>query len=214
MIRKTFLGTVAGLALSSAALAQVNVVPQVGTTAAYAAKNTFSSAFFGLVPPASATDMVCIAGSASKTIRVQRIVIGGTAGTLVSLPIQVVRRASLDTGGTAASTTANPGTAANIASRDTSIAANTGSTATLISYTAVPTINDTAPVYLDSAMMTLNTTAAASNPIMAVFDWSRDIENLIQVPTLRGTSQQICVNFNGVSISSGVLNGQITWTEE
>jgi len=214
MIRKLLLGTVAGLTLSGAASAQVNVVPQVGTTAAYLAKTTYSSSFFGLVPPASATDMVCIAGSASKIIRVQRIVIGGTAGTLVSLPVNVVRRASLDTGGTAASTTANPGVTTQIASRDTGIAGNTSATATLVSYTAVPTINDTSPVYLDSAMMTLNNFTTASNPLMTAFDWSRDIENLIQVPTLRGVSQQLCVNFNSVSITSGVLNGQITWTEE
>jgi hypothetical protein len=166
------------------------------------------------VPPASATDELCIAGSATKVIRIDRIVIGGTATTLVSLPVTVVRRAALDTGGTAALTTANPGITTQIASRDTGQSPNTAPVATLVSYTAVPTINDTAPVYLDSALMTLNTTAAASNPQMTIFDWSRDIENNVQVPTLRGAAQQICVNFNAVSITAGALNGSITWTEE
>jgi hypothetical protein len=213
-MRKLLLAGVAIAALCGVAASQVNVTPQFGLTSGYYAKNTYSSAFFGLVPPASATDELCIAGSATKVIRIDRIVIGGTATTLVSLPVTVVRRAALDTGGTAALTTANPGITTQIASRDTGQSPNTAPVATLVSYTAVPTINDTAPVYLDSALMTLNTTAAASNPQMTIFDWSRDIENNVQVPTLRGAAQQICVNFNAVSITAGALNGSITWTEE
>ena len=85
------------LGLSAPAFAQVNTVPQAGLTLGYLPKTTYSSAFFGLVPPASATDMVCIAASATKTVRVQRIVLTGSAATAVAVPIQVVRRASLDT---------------------------------------------------------------------------------------------------------------------
>lgn len=213
-MRRLLLALLASLAFAGAASAQVNAVPQVGLTTGYLAKTTFSSAFFGLVPPASATDEVCIAGSATKVVRIDRIVIGGTAGTLVSLPIQAVRRATADTGGTAATTTANPGVTTQIASRDTGQASSSSATAVLISYTAVPTINDSSPVYIDSAMMTLNTTAAASNPIMTIFDWSRDIENNVQVPTLRGAAQQLCINFGAVSITTGSLNGSISWSEE
>jgi hypothetical protein len=57
------------------------------------------------------------------------------------------------------------------------------------------------------------TTVGTPTP-MTVFDWSRDIENLVQVPSLaKGTAQQICVNFGAVSTTSS-LNGAITWTEE
>lgn len=214
-LKKILLGSVAGLLFAASASAQVNLVPQNGLITAYNPKVTYSSAFFGLVPPASATDMVCIAASATKTVRVDRIVISGSAATALSLPITVVRRASLDTGGTAASTTANPGITTQIASRDTSLALNTAASATLISYTAVPTINDTSPVYLDSAQLGLaaNTVGVVSAPV--VFDWSRDINALVQVPSLaKGSTQQICVNFNSTSITTGALTGQITWTEE
>ena len=201
------------LGLSAPAFAQVNVVPQAGLTLGYLPKTTYSSAFFGLVPPASATDVLCIAASATKTVRVQRVVIGGT-GTAVSLPIQVVRRATLDTGGTLGTTTANPGTTTQIASRDTTLATNASATAVLASYTAVPTINDSAPVYVDSALLGVVATTVGTPVPVTVFDWSRDIENLLQVPTLaKGTTQQLCVNFGGVSTTSS-LTGQITWTEE
>ena len=212
-MRKLLLSSAMLLGLSAPAFAQVNVVPQPGLATGYLAKTTYSSAFFGLVPGASATDVLCIAASASKTVRVQRIVIGGT-GTAVSLPIQVVRRATLDTGGTAGTTTANPGVTTQIASRDTSIATNASASASLVSYTAVPTITDSAPVYLDSGILGVVATSVGTPTPLTVFDWSRDIENLIQVPTLtKGSTQQICVNFGAVSTTSS-LNGQITWTEE
>ena len=213
-MKRLLLSGVALVALATSALAQVNTVPAPGLGVGYIPKVTYSSAFFGLVPPASATDEVCIAGSTSRVVRVQRIVLSGTAGTLVTLPVVVVRRATADTGGTAATTTANPGITTQIASRDTGQQTNASATATLISYTAVPTINDAAPVYIDAANLTLGVTSAATTPLATIFDWSRDIENNLQVPTLRGAAQQICVNFETISVSSGLVAGSITWTEE
>jgi hypothetical protein len=214
-LKSKLLGAVAGVAFATSALAQVNNVPQVGITTGYLPKVTYSSAFFGLAPPASATDMICIAASATKTVRLDRIVLTGSAGTAVALPVQIVRRAALDTGGTAASTTANPGVTTQIASRDTGLATNLSASAVLVSYTAVPTINDSAPVYIDSGVLGLAATSVGVVSAPLVFDWSRDIENNVQIPTLaKNSTQQLCVNFNAVSITSGVLNGSLTWTEE
>jgi hypothetical protein len=211
-MKHRILGAALAALFSTSALAQVNFVPQMGITSGYAAKTTYSSAFFGLVPAASATDLVCIAGSAAKVIRVNRIVIGGS-GTAVSLPIQVVRRATADTAGTPAATTANPGITTQIASMDTGQSANTSATATLISYTANPTINDTAPVYLASAMLGIVATTVGAFTPMTIFDFAKDIENNVQVPTLRGAAQQICVNL-GAASPTAALNGFITWSEE
>ena len=194
------------------ALAQVNTVSQLGLTTGYLAKNTYTAAFIGLVPAASTTDLLCISGSATKTIRLQRIRLSGTAGTLISVPVTVLRRASLDSGGTAASTTANP--ANTIQSMDPSTYPVSAATATVISYTANPTINDTSPTYIDSASLTLPTTAAGTVIFPATFDFGVYIEDLIAAPTLRGTAQQICVNLNSTSPSSGLINGTIVWTEE
>lgn len=137
---KKLFATIGALLLGmTCALAQVNVVPQVGQTSNYVARQTYSAGFIGLVPAASATDIVCIAGSASKTIRVRDIVLSGSAGTLVTVPVSLIRRAAVNTGGTAAGTTANPANA--ITKRDTN---NGTAVATLVSYTANPTITDSA----------------------------------------------------------------------
>jgi hypothetical protein len=205
MKRLLLIGALIGAFLAPA-IAQP--VPQIGVTFGYLPGQTYSAAFFGLVPPASATDTVCIAGSASKTVAVQQIKLSGSAGTLVTLPVTLVRRASVATGGTAASTTANP--ANTIAKRDTTAAA---ATAVPIAYTAVPTITDASPTYLDSASLTLPVTSAGTVTVPLIFDYSVGNSNLLQPVILRGIAQQVCLNLNTVSVSSGVLNGVITWTE-
>jgi hypothetical protein len=198
-----------GVALLATPAAAQNTVPQVGVTSAYLGQATYSAAFFGLAPAATTTDLVCIAGSATKTVKVQQIKLSGSAGTTLSLPATVLRRATANTGGTAASTTANP--ANTIAKRDSNSAA---ATATLISYTANPTINDTSPTYIDSQQLAVSLTTMATVSIPAVFEWGRDVSALLQPPTLRGAAQQICVNFNSTSLASGLITGSITWTEE
>lgn len=195
-------------ALVAPAFAQVNVVPQVGVTSGYVAKYTYSAGFTGLVPAASATDVICIAGSATKTIKLVRIVISGTAGTLVAVPILLTKKGTADTGGTAASTTANP--ANTITPMDTRFPT---ATAVLISYTANPTINAAGTIFA-AASHTFPTTGTTVSPAALVFDFNADNVNLASPPVLRGAAQQICANFSAVSISSGVLNGNIVWTEE
>lgn len=206
----------AALFAAAPASAQVNSVPQTGVTTGYLAKNTYSSAFFGLVPVVtSGTDEVCITGSATKVVRVQRISIWGTTATAPqTVPLVLLRRASADTGGTAAGTTANPGVATQIASRDTGQAPNTASTAILISYTAAPTVVDTAPVYVDSQLLVMPIVTSLMSAVPAEFYFARDNENNLQTTTLRGVAQQLCVNVGAALTNASAWNGSIVWTEE
>lgn len=209
MRKLTALSLALALGLSAPAFAQVNVVPQTGVTSGYVPKATYSAGFVGLVPAASATDTVCIKGSATKTVKVQKILLNGTAGTLVTVPVSLVKKATADTGGTAASTTANP--ANTITKLDSAFAT---ASAVPISYTAVPTINDAGTI-MAAGSVTLNvtgTTAAPNNPL--VFDFTGNNTNLLSPLVLRGVAQQACLHLNTISVSSGVLNGYIVWTEE
>jgi len=200
-----------GAAIAAAftpASAQVNTVPQVGVYQGYVSKATYRAVSIGLVPAASATDIFCIAGSATKTVKVQELRVGGSAGTLITTPVTVLRRASVDTGGTAAGTTANP--ANTIGKMDSSIAA---ATATLIAYTANPTVNDSSPTYLATSAITFPVTSAATSApgyTFAFGNYGAQAQPLV----LRGAAEQACVNLGGASISSGVLGVTIQWTEE
>lgn len=168
---------------------------------------SYSAGFIGLVPAASATDVICISGSATKTVAVTNFSLSGSAGTLVSLPVTLVRRVSVDTGGTAAGTTANP--ANTIAKHDVN---NATATAVPISYTANPTIVDTSPTYIRSAQVTLPVTSAGVviNPLNFSFG---NLPNGEQPILLSGAAAQLCLNFNAVSVASGVLTGSISWYE-
>jgi len=205
------LGLAALIAATLPVLAQVNIVPGPGVTTAYISRTTYSAGFFGLVPVTAGTDVVCIAGSANKIVRVQRIQIWGTAATAPqAVPLQLVRRVSVDTGGTAASTTANP--ANTIAKRDANYGA---ATATLISYTASPTITDASPTYLDSQLLSMPVVTSVMPAGPADFYYARDAENFLLQPTLVGAAAQICVSLGGATLTNAAAwNGSIVWTEE
>lgn len=211
MFKRLLLSAILLVGAASAALAQpVNVVPQVGFIAGLNGQRaTYSSVALALPPAASATDVACIAGSASKTIEVKEITVSGSAGTLVTLPITLVRRASVNTGGTAGTTTAN--WASNIAKHDTN---SPTAAATLISYSANPTITDSSPTYLRSNEVTVPVTSAGTSVAPIVWRFGDTTGAIYDLPlTLRGAAQQFCLNFNGVSISSGLMHLSIMWTE-
>jgi hypothetical protein len=184
-----------------------NVVPQTGLTFGYLAKTTYSAAFIGLVPAAATTDMVCLAGSATKTVRLQSLKLSGS-GTAISVPVTLLKRVTADTGGTAASTTANP--ANTISKRDSG---NATATAVPIAYTANPTIVDTSPTYVDSAQLGVVATTVGLIAAPTIFDYGEDPSNLRQAPTLRGVAEQLCINLNGTS-ATALLTGTMTWIEE
>lgn len=208
MIRKLILGTLAGLAFTGAALAQaVNVVPQVGMITEIVRRPTYTASSVGLVPAASATDIFCINASSSKTVTVRRVVIGGTAGTAITTPFLLYRRVSHDTGGTAATSHALPVAVPHISS-------DSAATATLTAYTANPTIVDSSPSLMGALLVDLPVTTAAGGrvDVERTYGTSNDMFSK-GLDLLKGSSQQLCVNLNGVSVSSGVLAITMEWQE-
>jgi hypothetical protein len=186
----------------------VNFTPQPGINCANIRQATYSAASIGLVPAASATDVFCISGSSTKQISIRRITISGTAGTLVTLPFTLLRRASLDTGGTPATNAALPVASSHLST-------NAAATATLVAYTANPTIVDSAPLYFKSDTLSLNTTAALVAAPRILWEAGTAVDAYSQgfdIPS-GSTTQQYCVNLNAVSVTSGVLNISITWVE-
>jgi FtsH-binding integral membrane protein len=204
-MKNRILGAALAALLTTSAIAQVNVVPQIGLNTANLRQNTYGAISIGLVPAASATDIFCISGSATKTIKVNRISLSGTAGTAVTTPVVLLRRTSLDTGGTPATGTALPVAGAFDSSNPTA-------SAVLTAYTANPTIVDSSPTYLAAPAVSFGVTTTVSDPDELLFGTAVGFYN--QPIILRGAAQQVCLNLNAVSISSGVLAISIQWTEE
>src|ERR1700726_864018 len=202
-MRALLLSALALGALCTSALAQVtctgvtgvNSVPQNGlscqqepTTASYGATAV------ALAPAASATDIFCLTGSATRVVRLQYMRISGSTGTLVNAPVFLFKRVVADTGGTAATGTALPVPYALDS-------VNPAPTATAIAYTANPTINDASPGILDNDDLGLPTTGTAVGGGATIFDYSS--RKSIEAPIVRGVAPQLCVNLNALTISTG-----------
>lgn len=193
----------------SGALAQggnCNVtIPQVGLACILDTNNpTYAATGIGIAPAASATDIACLTGSATKVVRVKRIRVSGTAGTLVNVPVLITKHAAANTGGTAATGTALPVPY----TLDTN---NPAVSATATAYTANPTITDSSAGIVASGMLVLTATGTLAGNTGLIIDWSADALN--QGPILRGVAQQICVNLNATSPSSGLVHVTFLWTE-
>ena len=182
----------------------VNAVPQPGQNCLIeSAVFTYAATSIALVPAASATDIACITGSATKVVRLNSIRIGGTAGTALSTPVLVTKHVAANTGGTAATSSALP-----VPYRIDS--ADAAPTATTTAYTANPTITDSTPGIIDGAITTFGVVTASSPSVQ--FNFFTHIYS--EPPTIRGVAQQICVNLNGVSVSTGSITISFYWTEQ
>lgn len=196
-----------GLAAPASAACTVNTVPQVGVICDLARNPTYSASSIALVPASSATDIFCIAPGSSKTVSIRRVSIGGTAGTAINTPFLLYKRSTPDTGGTAATSLAAPVAVPNNPN-------DPASTATVIAYTANPTVASS-PLLMDGFNVSLGVTTTAVSPGVTTSYYGTttdDFDKGIDLPANSGV--QLCVNLNGVSVSSGVLDLHMEWTEQ
>lgn len=160
---------------------------------------SYAAGFSGLVPSASATDIVTITGSASKTITVTRVVftLSTTSGSGVAYNLSLLKRSSANSGGTSTTATTVP--------YDSNDAA---ATATVRGYTANPTVGT-----LVGTIRNLRTAALTqgSNTNVITFELGTLSSQSIR---LRGTGEVLAVNLNGASITGPVVGCSIEWTEE
>jgi hypothetical protein len=205
-VKKLLLSTALLLGLCAPALAQVNTVPQVGLITGVLKNPTYSASAVGLVPGASATDIFCISPGTSKNIYINKVVVSGTAGTAITTPVTLIRRTVADTGGTPATSFALPVATPFILS-------DPASTATLISYTANPTLDNAANAIVAAATVNFPVTASAgSQPYTFQFGTGSNMFNRSLI-LQKNTTQQLCLGLFGVSVSSGVLTISMEWEE-
>ena len=209
-MKRSLLSSVALVALGGAASAQVNVVPQVGVNIANLRANTYTASSAQLVPAASATDIFCVNGSTSKNIHIRRFIISGTAGTAINTPVLINYNHSLDSGGTAATSLAAPvAVGLDPGNPVSAVAATTA-------YTGNPTVNDSAPNLLAAVSVSfpVTTTAISEPTYIHAGGYVDPYEQSWNIPKASAVVAQICLNLDGKSISSGVLNITAEWTED
>lgn len=159
---------------------------------------TFSAGTGPFNLAATATDIWTIAGSNTKTIRIHRIKFSATttSGSAIKLNVSLIRRSTLDTGGTSATVTA--------AKHDSN---NASATATVTRYTANPAALGTTVAQLRTDIVGVTGSGISGG----VVDW--DFESGGQPLILRGTSENIALNLNSITVTGGVGGVSVEWSE-
>lgn len=204
------LGLLLGLApaaFGQTACGGVNFTPSPGVTCLLEpTAPTYAATSVALVPVAAgATDFYCLAGSATRVVRLQYVHVTGTSGTIVNVPLLLMKHVSLDTGAASATGTQIPVPY----SFDPSNPTVTATTRAWI--TANPTITDAAPGIIDSATLPLASTGTVVATTGPIFDYRE--RNFLSAPILRSTAQELCLNLNTTAITTGLLYITMAWTE-
>lgn len=156
--------------------------------------------------PSSGFDDVCVlSGSATRNVRVRRVIFSGIASAVVTEPVAIVKRSTMPTNGTGTSPTPVPYDSVNSL---TGSASNAG-TAVVEAFTVSPTPGAMVGVLIDILVGFGNLTTGLGMP-PTVFTFGA----LGSPVVLRGVAQSIAVNLSGVSYTTLTVSCTFEWTEE
>lgn len=162
-------------------------------------------------PAATATDLVIIEGSSTKTVRILSMVIGTQTTAAGSEEFRLIKRSTADTTGTFVSAgTAVPFDSTNAASTVNRVGHFTANPGAL--GTAVGTIN----VLRQASPVLLPATLAGIREVPEVEMIPAMGASLLDQPiTLRGVAETLAINFNGAALVAGQIHTyRIMWLEE
>lgn len=207
------IGVVTAVLAANAQIPGVNSTLQSVFTIVYDAstsKPTYS-ATQTFVPPTSADTVCTLQGSATKTLRLRRIFIGGQTSTATLDPVAVTRRA-------AAITTSGTSQLMTIAKYDTNIAGATG-VAEIYTYNTVSVL-PTEPAIV-AELIDLPVFFPALNPTVAYTPQVFTFGERASPVFIRGTADLISVGLNHITLTNGVVAGNTAsvtctfeWTED
>jgi hypothetical protein len=155
----------------------------------------FFASAIGLTPAATATDLLVIVGSATKTVRVKRISVSGGSTSGGSVDLVALRRSVANTGGTAATVTPAKGDSQSAAA-----------TAVVSAYSANPSALGASAGVIASRKFAL---PAAGNEVSIVIEFPGS--GIV----LRGVAESLAINLNGSTIPSGSsISVGVAWKED
>jgi hypothetical protein len=162
--------------------------------------DSYGAGIGDLALAASATDVFCINGSATRTIYITDVHISGSATSAARINVSYTRRSTANSGGTSTTLTNIPDDSQSPAG-----------TAVVKAYTANPTLGTSVGVYSSGH----NTFPADAAPNIAINELTRYFgSDNAKLFTLRGTSEGLCLNFNGETVTGGLAHISVHWIEQ
>lgn len=158
---------------------------------------TYSAVITNYVVANNPTDVFTITGSATRTITVNEVEISATKTASGVGDILLIKRSTLNTGGTSTILTNVPYDSLNEAA-----------TATVRYYTANPAALGTAVGTIKSTNYLYNVTTAT--PDKLEFNFGQDDNQHL---VLRGVNESLCVNLNAVTLAGNSFTVYVEWNE-
>jgi len=203
-LRTALLGGIGSILI--AALAAQAQVPGVNSTLASVftlaydnstMKPTYSATAI-LSPAATANDVCLLRGSATKTLKVRRVIVGGVASAAVSEPVSIIKHSSAPVGGTTTVMTAVP--------YDSASSAATG-------LADIYTANATSPGVVVGALADVYLQFGVTTASFPAYAYT--FGELGSPAVLRGVAQTLAVNLGGGTKPTGLLlSCTFEWTED
>lgn len=164
---------------------------------------TYSISIASYAAYATPTDLFCLSGSATKTVRIVNGTFAAQSTAAALQTFTLIKRSTADTGGTSTTPTPIPYDSANAAA-----------SAVIKLYSAAPTVGT--PVGTVAAIVTASstlTTAPAIN-LLSTFVPNTNLTSIHSALILRGVAEQLCVNYGGGALTAGFSgNFTLVWTE-
>lgn len=164
-------------------------------------KDFYSASFRALSPAATPTDMITITGSATKIARILRIIFSATQTTGASQELLIIKRSSLNAGGTSVPFISVPYSSTS-----------PNGTILIRAYTANPAVLGTTLGNLRAIKFFIPAPATAQNNDY-VFDFTNS--GLSSGIVLNTDTEVLAINFNGAAKPTGLtVNCSVEWSEE
>jgi hypothetical protein len=159
---------------------------------------TYSASITGLVVAAAATDFIMITGSATKTIRITKIELIGTATGDIVTDITVIKRSTLNEEGTSTTLTSVP--------HDSS---DEPATSVIKAYTVNSKKLGTSVGDIISHKLFLSTSKTQPYALKMLFG-----DRASKAIVLRGADQCLCLNYNGNTNAGNAISISVEFIED
>jgi hypothetical protein len=159
---------------------------------------TYSASITGLVVAAAATDFIMITGSATKTIRITKIELIGTATGDIVTDITVIKRSTLNEEGTSTTLTSVP--------HDSS---DEPATSVIKAYTVNSKKLGTSVGDIISHKLFLSTSKTQPYALKMLFG-----DRASKAIVLRGADQCLCLNYNGNTNAGNSISISVEFIED
>ena len=149
-------------------------------------------------PAATPTDVVVIQGSASKTLKIQSVILTAESSAAGIIPVSVVRRTAANTGGTSTQLGYTPHDISDAAATAGVFfySANPSSLGAVFGAGNIPAGNG---VLAQQLLIAANSGSVAPGPVELLLE-----QMGVKPWILRGTSDFIAINFNGAALPAGI----------